>query len=559
LQTVPAVAQKKAPKWADKVSKAVITVETTSKDGQTRTGSGFFIRENGEAVAAYDLFRNAEKAVVTTSAGEKLPVTRILGADNIYGVIRFEVDAPKKTAFLTPAKTAPQTGSTVCIPPPEAAGELTRGAISEITKVNGAYDYYKVEVPLPKSQESFPLLTEDGEVIALTQADASGQGKTYGISVAYIQSLQVASMDLLGRAYSEIGIRKAWPQPAEEAQITLLLYASREDAATYLETLTDFIATFPDYPEGYVSRASHYAYYRRDLAPDASSVMLDLALEDLDRAGKLTKDRAETYFNKAKLIFSIATGDSTLSHKNWDVAAADEYLQKALAEEDRPAYRQLEGDIALYIGDYERAYRAYSTVNQSPVASGMSFYLAAKSRQQIPGYNYIEVIALLDSAVAKSPVSEAQAYLLENVELKMQTGFYEQAVKDYDKYFIMTGGNVGNGFYYYREQARFRSNDLKGALEDIGRAISADPENAVYHAEKASVYLRMQEPVKAQECVEKAIALEPDFASAYRILGICLVRREKKEEACEPFEKARELGDPVVEKLIKENCNLNQH
>jgi tetratricopeptide (TPR) repeat protein len=551
LQTIPVDAQKKAPKWVDKATKAIIAIETTTKGGVVKTGNGFFVRENGEAVAAYDLFKNAEEAVVTTSAGEKLPVTHILGADAMYGVIRFKVDAPKKIIVLPPAKTAVQTGSTALILTPGTAGKPVEGAISEITKVKGAYDYYKIEMPLSKSQESYPLLTADGEVFALAQADASGQGKTYGISVAYIQSLQIASMDLLNRTYSDIGIRKAWPQSADDAQITLVLYASREDAPAHLETLNDFIATFPDNPEGYISRASHYAYNRKELAtPDP----LDLALADLDKAGKLKKDKGEVYFNKAKLIFTTATGDSTLRHENWDVATAEGYLQKAIAEDDLPIYRQLEGDIALYNGDYEKAYQAYSTVNQSPVASGTSFYLAAKSMQQIPGYNYIEVIALLDSAVAKSPATDAQAYLLESVELKMQTGSYEQAVKDYDKYFILTGGSVGDGFYYYRGQARFRSNDFEGALKDIEKAISFNSGNAVYHAEMASICLRLQNPAKAQECAEKAIALDPEFASAYRILGISLIRQEKKAEACKPFEKAKELGDPVVDKLIKDNC-----
>jgi tetratricopeptide (TPR) repeat protein len=553
LQTVSVAAQKKAPKWVDKASRAIFTIETTTKGGLVKTGNGFFVRENGEAVASYDLFKNAEEAVVTTSAGEKLPVTRILGADEMYGVIRFKVDAPKKITFLTPAKTALQTGSEAFIPSPGAAGKLLQGAISEITKIKGAYDYCKVEAPLSKSQESYPLLTADGEVFALAQADASGQGKTYGISVAYVQSLQIASMDLLSRTYSDMGIRKAWPPSADDAQITLLLYASRENAPAHLETLNDFIATFPDCPEGYVSRASHYAYHHKELATPADP--LDLAMADLDRVGKLKKNKGEVYFNKAKLVFGTATGDSTLRRERWDVATAEEYLQKAITEDDLPMYRQLEGDIALYNGDYEKAYRAYSTVNQSPVASGTSFYLAAKSMQQIPGYNYIEVIALLDSAVAKSPATDAQTYLLENVELKMQTGFYEQAVKDYDKYFVLTGGSVADAFYYYRGQAKFRSNDFDGALKDIEKAISFNPENAVYHAEMASIYLRLQNPAKAQACAEKATALDPEFASAYRILGICLVRQERKAEACKPFEKAKELGDPVVDKLIKENCN----
>lgn len=557
FQIITISAQKKTPKWLDKARKAIITIETTTKEGTSKTGSGFFIQENGEAVSSYDIFKNAEKAVITTADGEKFQVSQILGADDLYGVVRFKVSVKKKMPFLTVANTAPIVNTAAFIPPSKEEKELSQGVISEITKVKGTYNYYQIEMSLPKSQESFPLLNENGEVFALTQADASGKGKTYGISVDYIKSLNIASMDMLKRTYSDIGIRKAWSSSTDEAQISLLLYASQQDAPTYLETLNDYISTFPNATEGYVSRASHYAHNRKELASTENEQlqMLDRAWEDLDNVERITKNKADAYYNKAKLIFGVATNDSTLQYKNWNLGSATDYIKKAIAEDDLPAYRHLEGDIAFFNGDYENAYNSYAIVNQSPSASASSWYLAAKSKEQIPGSNLIEVITMMDSAVAKSPANEAAAYLLESIDLKMQLGLYEQAVRDYDKYYILTGGNATDGFYYYREQAKFRSSDFEGALKDIDMAIAMNPENAIYHAEKASIYLRLKEPGKAQKSAEKAIELQPDFASAYRILGICLIRQEKKTEACKYLEKAKELGDPVVDKLIKENCN----
>ncbi|MDR0393562.1 MAG: serine protease [Tannerella sp.] len=554
---VTTVCAQKAPKWLEKVRKAIITIETVTKDGISKSGNGFFIHENGEAVSSYDLFGNVEKAVVTTADGEKFQVTQILGADDLYGVIRFKVSVKKKAPFLTVAAADPVLNAIVFIPPSKEEKALSQTAISEITKVKNTYNYYKMEKPLPKSQESFPLLNENGEVFALTQADAAGKGKTYGISVEYIKSLNVASMDMLKHTYSEIGIRKAWVPSVDEAQISLLLYASQQDAPTYLETLNDFVSTFPNTTEGYVSRASHYAYHRKELsaAENEQLQMLDLAWEDLDKAEKLTKNKAEANYDRAKLIFGVVTDDSTLHYKNWNIETASNYLEKAIAAEDHPAYRHLEGDIAFYNRDYEKAYTSYSIINQSSSASASSWYLAAKSKEQIPGSNLMEIITMLDSAFVKSPESEAAAYLLESVDLKMQVGLYEQAVKDYDTYYRLTRGYVNDGFYYYREQAKFRTNDFEGALKDIDMAIAGNPGNAVYHAEKASVFLRLKDAGKAQASAEKAIELQPDFAPAYRLLGICLIRQEKKAEACPHLEKAKELGDPVVDKLIKENCN----
>ena len=555
-QVFTIAAQKKNLKWVEKADKAIFTIEATSKDGTTKTGSGFFIQENGEAVSSYELFLRADKAVITTSDGEKLQVAQILGADDMYGVIRFKVAVPKKAIFLPVAKISPAVNSIAYLPPSKSEKDLSQGAISEISNIKNTYGYYTVDMPLPSSQVGYPLLNEAGEVFALTQIDASGKGKTYGISVPYIQSLEVTAMDMLKRTYSEIGILKAWSSDVESAQVSLMLYSSQQDARTYLETLNDFIKTFPNNVEGYISRASHYAYNKQSLASTENEQiqMLDLAWNDLESAAKYTKNKGDVYFNKAKLIFGVIVNDSTLQHANWNAKSMEENLQKAIAEEDLPVYRKFEADIAFNKGEFEKAYELYSNVNKTQAASGSSFYLSAKSLQQISGYNFMEVIELIDSAVANSPIDEATVYLLENVELKMQAQMFEQAIKDYDLYFLIMRGNVSDEFFYYREQAKYRSNDLEGALKDIEMAISIDGTNAIYHAEKASIHLRLTDLPKAQASAEKAIEIEPEFASAYRILGVSLIRQEKKAEACIHLNKAKELGDPVVEKLIKENC-----
>lgn len=557
-QALSVGAKEKPPKWIEKAAKAIVTIETTAKEGATKSGSGFFIQENGEAVASYELFRDCIKGVVTTAEGEKLNVVQILGADDIYGVIRFKVAAPKKTAFLKVAEVAPAINTVAYLLTATATKTKlpAQGSISEITKIKGAYDYYQVDMEAP-AKEGLPLLNDKGEVFAFTQTDASGKGKTYGISIAYIQNLQVEASDMFKRTYTDIGIRKAWAQSIDEAKVSLMLYASQQDVQTYLETLDDFIASFPDNTDGYLNRASHYAYNRDALSDNEQGrlQLLDRAWEDLEQAAKHNKDKADADFNKAKLIFGIVNADSTLQYKDWNISTASTLVEKAIERADLPAYRSLEGDIAFNNGDFERAYNSYSIVNASDIASGASFFLAAKSKQQIPGYNYMEIIALIDSAALKSPPAEAASYLLENVELKMQVGLYKESVNDYNKYFLLTGGNVNDRFYYFREQAKFRAEDFAGALKDINTAITMDLNNSVYYAEKAAVCLRLKDLPAAQESAGQAIKIQPDFAAAYRILGVALVRMENKSEACKQFAKAKELGDPVVDKLIKENCN----
>ena len=556
-QVVTTSAQKKDTKWIDKANQAIVSVETTTKEGMIRTGPGFLISENGEAVSTYELFRNAGSAVIITSSGERMPVTHILGADDMYGVIRFKVAVPKKTAFLPVAKASPALQATVYLPPSKEEQQLVQGIVSEISKMNSVFDYFQIDMSLPPSQVGFPLLTEAGEVFALTQTDASGKGKTYGIAIAYLQSLQVSATDMFKKTYAEIGIRPTWAPAIADAQISLILYASQQDAATYLETLNDFIATFPNDAESYINRASQYAYKRKELASSENEQLqlLDKAWNDLESAAKISKNKGDDFYNKAKLIFGVTAGDSLLSYKNWNLKAADDLVQKAIKERDLPLYQQLAGELAFIQENYEKAYACFTIVNQSPIATGVSFYYAAKSKQQLDGSDLLGVISLLDSAVAKSPLIEMGNYLLENIDLKLQLGLYDMAIKDYDKYILAMGGNVSDAFYYYRQQAKYRAGDLRGALTDIDMAILIDNANALYYAEKASVCLRLNDFPKAQENAEKAIALDDEFAAAYRLLGVCFVRQDNKPEACKHLTKANELGDPVAERLIKENCN----
>lgn len=551
----------KAPKWVSKAKKAVFTIETVDKSGNRTKGTGFFIRETGEAVSDYSLFIGAEKAVITNADGERLRVKYILGADDMYDVIRFMVDVPKKTDYLTMANSQPAVGSMAyLLPAGQTKGtSVPNGTISEVSKIKEPYGYYKIEMPLTREQVSAPLLTEDGEVFAMAQADASGKGKTYGVSVSYIQDIKMGEMDMLNKTYSSIGIRKAWADTPEKAQLALMLYASQQDAATYLETLHDYIATFPNQPDGYLSRASHYVYQRKQLSDVGTEQrLLDDAQADMETAMKyFGSNRAEGYYNQAKLIYGAAAGDTTLQSPYWSLVKARELIEKAIAENDLPIYRQLEGDIAFYQENYPKAGEAYAIVNRSPMASALSFYMAAKTEQLMEGANIGKVIALMDSAVVraeKTNPTDAAAYLLENVDLKMRMGQYDNAVKDYDRYYSLVAGNVNASFYYYREQAKFRAGDMDGALADIQIALKQDPENALYYAEEASIFLRKQELEKAQAGLEKSLALQPDFAAGHRLLGLCLVRQNKKEEGCRSFRKAKELGDPVVDKLIKEHC-----
>ena len=101
------------PKWVEKAKRAVFSVVTYDKnDKMLNTGNGFFVSEDGLALSDFSLFKGAERAVVVTADGKQMPVSRILGANDMYDVIKFRVGiTEKKVPALVVATAAPAVGS----------------------------------------------------------------------------------------------------------------------------------------------------------------------------------------------------------------------------------------------------------------------------------------------------------------------------------------------------------------------------------------------------------------------------------------------------------------
>ena len=560
---LPATAQKNAPKWMDKSKKAVVLITTYGKDGAKLTsGIGIFVSETGDVLSAYELFKGAEKATVTDTEGKTYPVTRVIGADELYDVIKVKAETPKKVQFFPIAADPLAVGTVAYLLPysTEKKADFEQGTITEVSKLKDPYSYYKLSVPLEDGRVNSPILNAEGEVFGLAQADASGKKDvSYAVSASYVNNLAVSSTDFLNSVYNNIGIKKAWPADVEQAQVVLFLKGSTQDAKTYLETLNDFIATFPNSADGYLNRANHYAGRRAELAatPGEQANYLKLALDDIETASKYSDKKGDVYYNKAKLIYGVSAGDTTLTDPAWSVQAAQQTIQKAIEEDDAPVYHQLAGDIHFYLKEFDQAYNEYMVVNNSDLASPNSFYWAAKAKENTPGFNIGDVIALLDGAVDKCGLpltSEAGQYILERIDWKLRLSQYAEAIADYDLYYKARKGDVGSSFYFYREQAKFRAGDMEGALADIKEAVRLSPDVPDYRAEEASVYVRMKNYTDALASIEETLKVAPDFAACYRLKGICYVRMEKKAEACEALNKAKELGDPLAERLIKEHC-----
>lgn len=545
-----------APKWLDKTRSAVFSLIAYDADGKMlHTGNGFFIGEDGIAIADYSVFEGAQRAVVVDAQGKQMNVEMILGANEMYDVTKFFVNTGgKKVTALPVAQVAPANNTTVFLLPysTQKGGEYTIGNVQRADRVEGSYSYYTLAMALKDKMVSCPLVNNDGQVFALAQKSSGADSTTvcYGMDVKFANNLQVSSLSFNDNSLTKIGIKKALPDTEEDALALLYMVSMRLSLPDYLQLLNDFLEKFPNSADGYLRRANV------QLAIDQSDDSMRKVEADLDNALKSSSSKAEVYYNKANIIYSYLGTNPQSPYKNWTVDSAVSEVNKAIQESPLPMYYQLKGDMLFSKADYPGAYEAYDAVNHSALVSAASLYSAAKTKELMQDSE--AALELMDSCIAKfAPpyTTEAAPYLLERGRMRDEAGQSRQALLDYDEYYRAVSTQVNDVFYYLRGQVAFRARVYQRALDDFAEAIEMNPQELTYRAELAVVNMRVGRNEEALNVLAEAEKIDPSYSEIYRLKGLTFVQMKRNTEACENFNKAKELGNTEAQALIDRYCN----
>lgn len=545
------------PKWVEKAKRAVFSVVTYDKnDKMLNTGNGFFVSEDGLALSDYTLFKGAERAVVITSEGKQMPVSLILGANDMYDVIKFRVAiTEKKVPALIVAKIAPAVGADAWMLPYSTQKSIAcvTGKVKEVSKVAGEYHYYTLGMQMKDKMVSCPVMNAEGQVFGIAQKSSGIDTVTtcYAAGAAFAMSQKISALSLGDAALKKIGIRKGLPETEDQALVYLFMASSSLSGDDYEKLLDDFIRQFPANADGYLRRANYYAAKGKD-----DQTWYDKAVADFNQALKVAQKKDDVYYNIGKLMYAYQLSKPEKTYKDWTYDTALQNVRQAIAIDPLPIYIQMEGDILFAQQDYAGALAAYEKVNASNIASPATFFSAAKTKELAKG-DPKEVVALMDSCIARCPqpiTADFAPYLLERAQMNMNAGQPRNAMLDYDAYHTAVKGEVNDVFYYYREQAALKARQFQRALDDIVKAIEMNPTDLTYQAEHAVVNLRVGRYEEAIQILNNILKADPKYAEAYRLLGLCQIQLKKTDEACGNFKKAKELGDPNVDELITKYC-----
>ena len=539
------------PKWAANAKKAVFSIVTYDKDNNIKaTGNGFYIDNQGTALSDYSLFEGATRAVIINANGNQQPVEVILGANSMYDVVKFRTPVDKKQVSLKIASLPLKNGEAVYLMPYSTQKEALcqRGSVTSADSI-GNHFYYTLQLKTNEKMVSCPIMNVNGEVVGMIQKNATTESEeSYAIGSSYGEALEISALSFGDAALNGIGIKKALPDTEDQALIYLFMSSEQLDKDAYWNVLCDFIKQYPNSHEGYIRRANLYMH-----GEDESKY--PLASEDLKNAIAMAANKEEAKFQVSKAIYAyLVSLNGKEGYAEWTYDKALEIIREAIQVNDQPVYTQLEGDILFAKRDYSGAFASYDKLNKSSLVSSGTFYSAAKAKQLMEGSDLNEVIALMDSAIVhlnKPYLSDAAPYFFERAELNAQAKRYREAVLDYNTFYKAVNGDVNALFYYQREQSAMQCRMYQQALDDINKAVELSADDESLWAEKGVVHLRVNQLDEAIKAFEKAVSVNAEYAAGYRMLGYCQSLKKMKKEAKANYQKAKALGDTVVDQLLE--------
>lgn len=533
-----AIAQPSAVKKAANATFTLTTFDT--KGSILSTTNGVFVSTDGVCVSTWKPFAGAAKAVVIDNNGQKYDVETMLGANEIYDVAKFKVNAKTAAAPFASSATA---NSTAWVVIPAKAGEPIKASINKVEKFMDKYNYCVLTTSAPEKNNGAPLLNEQGQIVGIYNSNGNLQSAT---DARYANDFVLVGLSQNDPTLLQSGIRIGLPQQSDEAIIALLLSSNKIESLR-TATINDFLQKFPALNNGYTALAS--LLFSKGNIAEADKV--------LQQAISKVKEKNEAHYNYGRMIYQGATMASLA-----DKAKAQGWtLDKAMCEaieaykiKPEPVYKHLQAQITYAKGDYQKAYQEFEALTKTPMKNPELYLEMALCQENLKGSDDA-ILALLNQSIelCDTPYMDTSSpYFLARANQLEKMGKYRDAMIDLYLYEYLNQGTLEADFYYMREQIEIKGKLWQQALQDILIATKLNPAEPMYCAEASNLLLRLNKFEEAILAAKQAIALKDDYAEAYLILGIAQCKNNQKAEGIANIEKAKSLGNPQADTFLNQ-------
>lgn len=538
------------PGAVKKAADAAFTLTTFKADGSIlATSNGVCISTDGIAISPWKPFIGADKAVIIDAKGQKHEVECLLGANEIYDIVKFQVNGKTIAAPLT---TTVSANDEVWITPMPKSGNAEKTDVVNVEKFMDKYNYAILKSTATDKLNGAPVFNTKGQVIGLFNISGDSQSST---DVNYANDFTVNGLSQNDITLRQSGICIGLPNKIEEAVVALML-SSEKPSNIHEAVVNDFIAKFPQSNDGYYALAN-IQIAKGEIA-NADKTMQTAV-------GKVTA-KDEAHYNYARLIYrGTLAQDSEEKTKSvgWTLDKALDEIQKAQSTKANDAYRHLQAQIIFAKGDYAKAYTEFEALTKTKFNNPELYLEMAQSRQHL-GATDQEILDLLNKSIelCDTPyVSTSAPYFYTRGQQLEKMGEYRKAVQDYYTYEYFNQGRLGAAFYYMREQCEVKARMWQQALQDILIASRLDPKEALYPTEAGSLLLRLNKIDAAISAAQQAIQLDASLPDAYLILGIAQCESKQKEEGLKNIQKAKELGNTQADTFLQKYKvgSINSH
>lgn len=530
------------PAWVKKATRSVFTLKTFADDGSLIASSnGFFTGADGEAVSNFTPFKGAVRAVIIDAQGKEMPVVSIIGANDMYDVVKFRVNG--KTQPLTISTRVASAGSMAWLLPYHEVKNVNGGPVRKAETFQNDYAYYTVAMTMPQNTVSCPLINDAGEVIGMMQQPASDKDTlSYAVSARFADSLKISGFGMNDATLKLTKIKKELPNDIKDATLALFLATSQLDSAAYATLVGDFIQKFPQASEGYIQRAQL----------ETSNGDYAMAEKDMEMALKVAEKADEAHFTYARLIYNKEVFQSDRPYANWNFDKALTEIETAIAANPQPTYNQLKANILYAQQKYADAFAIYDELSKKDMHNAETFFAAAKCKEMLK--DTTAMLALLDSTMStfsKPYLKEAGPYIWARAEARRDAGKYREAVTDMNDYEELMQATINDTFYYIRHQTEIQARLYQQALNDINRALQINPQEPLYYAEKASLLIRVGMYDEALTTAQELVGIDANDSDGYMFLGLAQCLKGNKKEGIPNLQKAKEMGNTQAEGLIE--------
>jgi tetratricopeptide (TPR) repeat protein len=545
------------PKFAAKVRKGMFSLNTYDKQGKLlQQGVGFYVGENGEALADFRVFKGAYKAIVVGADGKQTEVECVLGADDTYSQVRFHVPVKAKVPFAVATSVQPLKSTLYVLRPADGAALQSEQVVVEDTSlIQGKYAYYGLDRQLDAGLIGSPVFNASGVLVGILHSTLGN--KSYVLDARFCETLKMVAIptNSASVALNNIFLPKALPDTAEEALVYLYIKSRSAENEEYMDMVNRFVAAFPRNAEGYLRRAT----------PLIDLTRFDEAAQDMEKYLSLVEDKAAGYYNVASLIFDKLRLQPEPAYDQWTLAVAQQYVDKAISlnavkpandqqKEEYVKCQTLKAQILMEGKDYNAAITLYEGLLQEGGSAAPAYLYAISMAREGRGDSLSAVVEPLDSALVLmgTPMPrDAANYIIRRGQLYANAGKYREAVLDYTQYAYLLEGKVSAVFYYERSQIEVNARMFQQALDDISKAIEMAPRMPLYHVERAAITIRVGMLDECIESCQQALRLNPDIIDAYRILGYAQLQKGERENARQNIQRAIDMGDSAAQKLME--------